>query len=318
MNINNIEISPLERTVIIAGIKSYLKQNYIRLEDMHLKVLNIHGITENELIAVPDLRCGLEQTHISPQYMSIEHDIIQAILTHTMLFGNLVGGVDSSEYLSNALLEKSYSSISKEGAKFLGQVVLQEPNLILRILNEMNNYYDENVFKEINKDHIIQSLKLNPELKKDYIFKVFNVKDLEGLVNVVIRKISQRARKEEDEFLLEAAVDVLQQTDKISKIFSITTNIGNDTKHIGLNHDINQILSEYLPDQDIISLLKMAIESVDLINEPPDSRHEPLKLKHQMSALGLEDQASSGSNRLSVEPLMGGSVKIVAETRQFS
>lgn len=60
MNINDLEIAPLERTVIIAGIKSYLKQNDFKLSDTTLETLNIQGITENELMAAPNLRCGSE------------------------------------------------------------------------------------------------------------------------------------------------------------------------------------------------------------------------------------------------------------------
>ncbi|WP_253306392.1 hypothetical protein [unidentified bacterial endosymbiont] len=310
ININDLEISPLERTLIIAGIKSYLKQNDFKLSDTTLETLHIQGITENELRAAPNLRCGYEQARASPQCMSIESPIVHAILDHTMTFI----GLDSSKYLSSLLLGKA--RISREGSKFLGQVVLQEPNLLLRIFHS-GSIPSDTIFKEITEDHIIQSLKLNPELKKDYIFKVFNVKDLEGLVNVVIRKISQRTRKEEDEFLLEAAVDVLQLKNKIAKIININTNIKNDTKPIWLNQDVNLILLDYLPSQDIISLIEIAIEAVvasqslNLINTPLSSRQDVRNLEHQMSALGLEDQESSrgSSNRLSVEPLMDGSVK---------
>lgn len=315
MNINDLEISPLERTVIIAGIKSYLKQNDFKLSDTTLETLNIQGITENELMAAPNLRCGSEQTGQSPQCMSIEHNLIEAIFTHKMVFSL----TDSSEFLSRVLLG---DYISKEGAKFLGKVLLQEPHLILRIL-QYHQTAGDTIFKEITENHIIESLKLKPEIapefKKDPIFKLFNVKNSEELFNVVLSKVSQRSRKKEDEFLLEAAVDVLRLTGKIANVFNITANIKNDTKYIGYHHDINQKILEYLPAQDIISFLEMAIESLNLINNSPGSSHEPIKLKHQMSTLGLEDQESScSSSILPAEPLMNCDVTVTAETRKFS
>lgn len=159
----------------------------------------------------------------------------------------------------------------------------------------------------------------NPaELEKNYIFKTFKAKNLENLRNAVIREISQSPREEVDKLFLEAAVDILQQTSQLSNVFNITTNIKNDTKSIVLNHDINQILSKYLPSQDIISLIKIAKKPLKLINNPLGSSHDIRNLEHQMSALGLEDQESSSGSILPAEPLMECSVKMAPETRKFS
>lgn len=316
MNINDLEISPLERTVIIAGIKSYLKQNDFKLSDTALETLHIQGITENELIAAPNFRCGYHQLCIDPSSVTIEHEIIQALLHNIMTYHD-VGNITSSGYLSQVLLGES--CISKEGAKFLGRVVLQEPHLILRIFNRRSTP-DDTVFKEITKDHIIQSLKLNPELQKDYLFKTFNVENLEDLFNAVLREISQKSIKKEvvdDLRLEELAVGILQQTRNISDSFTITAHIKNDTKPVCLNGDINRHLLNYLSVEDIISLLKIAIESLNVTNNPTGSLHEPRQLTHQMSTLGLEEQASSRSIR-PVESLIDRYVGMVAETRNFS
>lgn len=311
INVNNIEISPMERTLLVAGIKSYLKQNDCELSDTTLKSLNIDGVTENELMAAPNLRCGYEQTGQSPQCMSIEHNLIEAILTHTMVFY----GSDSSEFLNRVLLGKS--PISRDGAKFLGQVLLQEPNLLLRIF-QYNKTTGDTVFKEITTEHIIQSLTLNPQLDKYYMFTIFRVENLEDLPNAVVREVSQSPRKEVDQLFLEMAIDILQRTSNFSNVFNITINIKNDIKSIDLNHDINQRLLKYLHGQDIISLIKIASQSLNLINTPLSSRQAISHLEHQMSALGLEDQGSHSGSILPVEPLMDCHVNLSAETRQFS
>lgn len=167
-----MSVSALEWVVIISGIKYYLNQNSFELSQATLEILNIQGITENELIAAPNFRGGYHQTDSSPQCLSIEHAIIQAILSHKRILSD---GFNTSDYLSTRLSGKGF--LSKEGAKLLGRLVLQEPNLILRIVHYHSTTAD-NIFKVITKDHIVQSLNQNPELIKDYIFKVLNIKNL--------------------------------------------------------------------------------------------------------------------------------------------